>query len=224
MAENLEKWIEELLKLDDAEDRMTDKQIKILKAAIEIFSEKGYAATSTSEIAQKAGVAEGTIFRHYKTKKDLLISIVAPLITKIITPIALKDFNKVLGASYPQYEDFLRAIIHNRLQFAKKNLHLIKILIQEIPFHPELQAQFKEHVAKKVLERFEKVVVYFQEKGDLRSIPTYTVIRFTISAAMGFIISRVLLVPELEWDDEKETELSIDLIMHGLSAKSSSQG
>lgn len=220
MAENLEKWIEELLKLDDAEDKMTDKQIKILKAAIETFSEKGFAATSTNEIAQKAGVAEGTIFRHYKTKKDLLISIVAPLITKIITPIALKDFNKVLEATYPQYEDFLRAVIQNRLKFAKKNLSLIKILLQEIPFHPELQAQFKEHVAKKVLGRFEKMVEYFQEKGDLHSIPTYTVIRFTVSAIMGFIIARVLLVPELEWDDELETELSIDLIMHGLSAKS----
>lgn len=48
---------------------LTPKQAKILQAAVEIFAEKGYAATSTSEIAKRAGVAEGTIFRHYKTKK-----------------------------------------------------------------------------------------------------------------------------------------------------------
>lgn len=54
------------------EEGLTEKQKKIIIAAIESFSEKGYAATSTSEIAKKAGVAEGTIFRHYKTKKIYL--------------------------------------------------------------------------------------------------------------------------------------------------------
>lgn len=52
-----------------ANQDLTPKQAKILQAAVEIFAEKGYAATSTSEIAKRAGVAEGTIFRHYKTKK-----------------------------------------------------------------------------------------------------------------------------------------------------------
>lgn len=51
------------------EEKMTPKQIAILEAAIEIFSDKGYSAAATSEIAQKAGVAEGTIFRYYKTKR-----------------------------------------------------------------------------------------------------------------------------------------------------------
>lgn len=48
---------------------LTERQKKIVAAAIESFAEKGYSATSTKEIAQKAGVAEGTIFRHYKTKR-----------------------------------------------------------------------------------------------------------------------------------------------------------
>lgn len=41
----------------------------VLKAAVKIFSEKGYSAATTSEIAKEAGVAEGTIFRYFKTKK-----------------------------------------------------------------------------------------------------------------------------------------------------------
>src|SRR5690554_2141452 len=73
MQQSNEQWIEQLLKMND-DVKMTEKQSRIIQAAVEIFSEKGYAASSTSEIAQKAGVAEGTIFRHYKTKKDLLMS------------------------------------------------------------------------------------------------------------------------------------------------------
>src|SRR3954452_23148343 len=96
------------------EEKLTDKQKKILISAIESFSEKGYASTSTSEIAKKAGVAEGTIFRHYKTKKELLTSIVVPLMTKLIGPLVVKDFYKVLDKKYDRVEDFLRATIENR--------------------------------------------------------------------------------------------------------------
>lgn len=83
--ESMEQWIHELNNIDDG--KMTQKQFKIIEAAIEVFAEKGYAGSSTSEIAQKAGVAEGTIFRHYKTKKDLLLSIVSPMMSKLIAPL-----------------------------------------------------------------------------------------------------------------------------------------
>src|SRR5690625_6761270 len=94
----------------------------ILAAATELFAEKGFAATSTSEIARKAGVAEGTIFRHYKTKKELLLSIVGPIMAKFIAPFIIDDFKKVLDQHYEYYEDFLKAVIENRRQFLEDNM------------------------------------------------------------------------------------------------------
>src|SRR5690554_6131964 len=110
MQKPIENWVEELLKMND-EEKMTDKQSRIIQAAIETFSEKGYAGSSTSEIAQKAGVAEGTIFRHYKTKKDLLLSIVAPMIVNIMAPVLMKQFAKIINAPYESFEDFLKSVI-----------------------------------------------------------------------------------------------------------------
>ncbi len=54
---------------------MTEKQEKILNAALELFAKEGYRATSTSKIAKKAGVSEGLIFRHYVNKEVLLKAI-----------------------------------------------------------------------------------------------------------------------------------------------------
>lgn len=51
-------WADEFYQLLD-EEKMTEKQKKIVQASIEVFAEKGYAGSSTSEIAKKAGVAEG---------------------------------------------------------------------------------------------------------------------------------------------------------------------
>ncbi|MCB0822897.1 MAG: helix-turn-helix transcriptional regulator [Bacteroidales bacterium] len=54
---------------------MTEKQEKILKSALELFAKEGYHATSTSKVANNAGVSEGLIFRHFKNKEGLLMAI-----------------------------------------------------------------------------------------------------------------------------------------------------
>lgn len=54
---------------------MTDKKANILSAALELFANEGFNATSTSSVAKKAGVSEALIFRHFQNKKGLLDAI-----------------------------------------------------------------------------------------------------------------------------------------------------
>lgn len=49
-----------------------DKRMMILDAAGELFSKSGYHLTSMKDVADKAGIAVGTIYLYYKTKEDLL--------------------------------------------------------------------------------------------------------------------------------------------------------
>lgn len=211
-----EQWIEELLTLGK-DEKLTPKQISILQAAIEVFSEKGYSATSTSEISQKAGVAEGTIFRYYKTKNDLLLAIVGPTMSRMLAPFVLQNFNGVLDMPYDSFEEFLRAFMINRLDFARKNFKILKILIQEIPFQPTVRAQFVENILSKILERVIDIVEHFKEKGEIIEVPTPTLIRFTLSSVVGYLMNRLLLQPDKDWNDEEEINLTIAFIMHGIS-------
>lgn len=55
---------------------MTEKQEKIVHAALELFAEEGYKSTSTSKVAKRAGVSEGLIFRHFTNKEGLLDAII----------------------------------------------------------------------------------------------------------------------------------------------------
>jgi AcrR family transcriptional regulator len=212
------------LKIDqliDGEEELTDKQKKIIVSAIESFAEKGYSATSTSEIAKKAGVAEGTIFRHYKTKKDLLLAIVAPVMAKFVAPFIIKDLQRVLNQDYEQFEDLLKAMLENRRDFLIKNLPTLKILMQEIPFHPELRELFKEHIALKIYAQFEKLVEHYQARGQIIEMPAYSVFRMTFTSIFGFLIARYMILPEADWDDEAEAERTIQFIMHGLAGTNS---
>ncbi|MGA9287249.1 MAG: TetR/AcrR family transcriptional regulator [Anaerobacillus sp.] len=215
--ENKISEIDELLNSESGE--LTAKQKRIVAAAVEMFSKKGFSASSTSEIARHAGVAEGTIFRHYKTKKELLLAIVTPVMTKLVAPFIVKDLDKVLDEEYEHYEDFLEAMVRNRQAFIRKHFPIIKILVQEIPFHEELRAQFIEHVAKDLYKRFEKIVVHFQDKGELIQLPPSSVVRLSITSIIGFFLARYIFLPESEWDEENEINITIQFIMNGFKAR-----
>ena len=209
-----DQMIEEMFNL---EGDLTERQKKILAAAIESFAEKGFSATSTKEIAQKAGVAEGTIFRHYKTKKHLLMSIVTPMMIKLMAPIIIKDINKVLNHHHETFEDFVRAMIDNRKKFLENNIKIIKIFIQEIPFHPELKEQYMEHVGSKVFTRLRQIVEHYQEKGQIIKLPTDTVIRLTGSTIIGYFVTRYGILPNADWDEEAEIDATVQFLMKGLA-------
>ncbi|MCB0622308.1 MAG: TetR/AcrR family transcriptional regulator [Saprospiraceae bacterium] len=67
---------------------MTDKQTRLLDAALELFANDGYNATSTSKVAKAAGVSEGLIFRHFGNKRGLLDALMAEAERKLATVLA----------------------------------------------------------------------------------------------------------------------------------------
>ena len=78
---------------------MTDKQEKILEAALELFANEGYAATATSKIAKKASVSEGLIFRHFENKQGLLDALIMEAevrLGKIFGPILFESDPKLV--------------------------------------------------------------------------------------------------------------------------------
>jgi TetR/AcrR family transcriptional regulator len=53
-----------------------DRRRQLIEAAMDLFSRKGFAGTTTKEIALAAGVSEAIIFRHFATKRDLYTAII----------------------------------------------------------------------------------------------------------------------------------------------------
>lgn len=61
--------------MDPAARERTDKHDLILDAAIEVFAEKGFHHARISDIARRAGVADGTIYLYFRNKDDVLLTI-----------------------------------------------------------------------------------------------------------------------------------------------------
>lgn len=197
-------------------EQMTEKQRRIVESALEVFSERGFAGASTSEIAKRAGVAEGTIFRHYKTKKDLLIGVVAPFFFRFVAPALLREVVDLVEEDHATFEDFVRALYKNRLQFLRRHEQRIRVVAQELPFHPEVRALVEEQIVATMLPKFTGLIERFQEKGEIVRVEPSSVLRIIMSMMTSYAALRFVFAPHREWDDEAENELNIKVVVDGL--------
>lgn len=203
-----------------AEEKLTEAQQRVLDAAVEVFAERGFHGTSTAEIAKRAGVAEGTIFRHFKTKKDLLFGAVAPLFVRMVTPVMAHGMRELAAAQHPRLEDFLRALFKNRLEVVVSHPRLMRIVVQELPFQPELRDRFKQSLVETLFPIIQKELLRFQQTGQIAPMPPERVGRLIASVFAGYFMARVFISPEYPWNDEEEMEAMLRFITQGLAPPS----
>ena len=185
------KWLKDIF---NETEKITEKQKLIIKAAIELFSKQGYAATSTREIAQKAGVAEGSIFKLFTTKKDIILWITKHIINTALFPLISSGIHELMEKQFDSREDFLSAFLENRLELIQEGVPLFKILIQEIPFQPEIRAMLLEQFKKLPLDMIAKKLISIEANSDFDETEIMNLI---ISCISGFFLFRIMVFPEI---------------------------
>ena len=64
-----------------------------------------------------------------------------------------------------------------------------------------------------------KVIEHYRQQGVVIDMPAQSTIRFIMSSGIGLLVSMLLIIPELDWDEEAEIERTVQMIMHGISAE-----
>ena len=201
---------------------LSDKEKRILEAAISIFNEKGFSATTTNEIAKQAGVAEGTIFRYFKTKKDILSSLIVHMINLMSHKVVLASIEKILtNSSNMTIEDVLRNVISDRLNLVSKFLPLFKVVMSEALFHEDIREALYNNILLKANEIFKPFYKRMVESGQIRNDIDYSIIvRSVIGNIVMFILPKMLYPDKLK-PLEQETEVNqiISVLMSGIRLK-----
>ncbi|MGX7068512.1 TetR family transcriptional regulator [Gemella bergeri] len=120
-----------------SEANMPAGKKKIILAAIDLFSKKGFHGTSTAKIAETAGMSQATLFKYFKTKDDLLNSIISAGFPPILASF-------VAGINQEKnLEDMIHLLVFNRFEFMKKNQKLVRIFFQEFIINKEFNSNLK---------------------------------------------------------------------------------
>lgn len=190
-----------------------ERRQDILEAALSIFTKKGYNGSTTAEIARAAGVAEGTIFRHFATKKELLIATLKP---KLLDGIIYLDKHHKEASP----EEFFRCFLKNRLALIKENDALFRFMFAEAQYHREV----KEALFKVIFEQGVKIVKPWYEmgveRGDFRPLPFIPTLRSFMGMVMFYgIFSHAFPSLSPEETLEEATDHMLEIFFRGLLAK-----
>ena len=203
-------------KLSSKTPKLSSKrEQEILDAAVRVFSRKGFNGATTKEIASEAGVAEGTIFRYFKTKKDILLSLVGPYLAQSLTD----AIEEVSGATD---EVILTAIIKNRLDIIKKNSNLIMLLFTEAQFHPELREKFTEKVVLKVAVVLEQLITTRIKQGAYKEVDPQIATRIFVGMMGIFILWKTYLSGDkyISFDENTVIKNVVDIFLNGIRIES----
>lgn len=104
----------------------------ILKAAIEVISDKGLDKTSISDIVRKAGIAQGTFYLYFQSKNDLIPAIAENLLSITLAGIQEKARSKA------SFWDVLDVVIDETLRMTELHKHIIVLLYSGLALHHSL--------------------------------------------------------------------------------------
>ncbi|MCL2833839.1 MAG: TetR/AcrR family transcriptional regulator [Treponema sp.] len=198
---------------------LSQKQKAIISAAVGLFSEKGYAATSTKEIAVRAGAAEGTIFKQFPTKKDLMLWLTARIINNALFPLVSVRITELLKKPFGSAEEFLAALFTNLMESMREGIPLFKIVIQEMPFEPKIRAMLVTQIKKLPLKDVAEKLRALDRGTEQIKFSEGDIIRILITCIAGFFVLRNIVAPELFADVRPKKDLAafIKFISRGIT-------
>ncbi len=192
----------------------THPKTRILAAALPLFAHKGYNKTTTKDLAKNANVAEGTIFRYFSSKKDILSELATngwvEILTELLTELSEMESYQAIGK-----------MMRKRMFRFKESQNLFKVCFLEAQFHPELRDRIQSEVIDKMTDVAEAFFITAMEKGIYRRMNPKIVAQVFLGMFVitGFstetIIDHNVSVQELQ----EMAEGIADIFLHGVLAK-----
>lgn len=137
---------------------------RLVRAALELFTSQGYHASTTPQVARRAGVAEGTIYRHFASKEQLLNDIYRG---------AVRVFTQVVREtpSRTSCRERMADIAARWGEVAAADAPLVKLVFVAPP--TSLLDEDSRRAHEEMRLELEKVVASGKSSGEVRAGPAY---------------------------------------------------
>ncbi|GAX01383.1 TetR/AcrR family transcriptional regulator [Secundilactobacillus silagei] len=194
---------------------LSPKQRKVLQASLTLFAQKGYENTSTLDIAHLAGVSEGTVFKHFKTKDGLLQAILKPFIHDIFPRVADEFLITLHQSPFDDFDSFLRYAVHDRMVYAMDNRPEMKIFIQQMVKDPSIMTSLTKRLGKLLQGGVDTLFRDYKKKGQLVDWDSMRIIRMVSGVIVGYLIPNIIM-SDTPLDVDKTTDEVCEFLMDGL--------
>jgi AcrR family transcriptional regulator len=143
--------------------KAAERRNAILKAALDEFSERGFAAARLDDVARRAGVAKGTIYLYFKDKEALFQELVRFQIGPVVGAL-----EAVLASDLP-----LAVIVEHALDIFVREIYgthrkqVLRLIISEGPRFPALAEFYYREVLAHILKAVRARLARAVERGEI---------------------------------------------------------
>jgi AcrR family transcriptional regulator len=190
---------------------VTARQGQILQAAAKVFAEKGFSHATIRDVAQAAGIADGTIYNYFKNKDALLLGILDQLNE---TPERAAQFAEAASLGLEQWT-------HQYFQkryaaFSGEGRRVFQVVLAEALGNRELRAAYAGQVAQPTYAVAEAFFRQWMAEGALRPLDPAVTTRLVSAMFLGVLVLQLIGDPVLDTHEAELPGLMADLILHGL--------
>jgi AcrR family transcriptional regulator len=147
---------------------------RILSAAVDLFADHGYDATSVSQVISRAGVAKGGFYHHFASKDDLLFAVYGDLITR-----QLDGMNRILAERLSAAET-LRALIVDLVETTAESAREALVFSRELSQLGNRRIMQMRSQRRRYHNAVTRLVSEAQQRGEFRAVVSPEIVTFTI--------------------------------------------
>jgi TetR/AcrR family transcriptional regulator, fatty acid metabolism regulator protein len=190
------------------------KRERILDAAVRVFAQEGFYNAKVSQIAQVAGVADGTIYLYFKSKDDLLISLFEDRMERIN-----QNLRDAL-ASETGAANQLRRVVRLHLELIESNRHMAEVICVELRQSSKFIKEYANPKFAEFLRLIAGAVAAGQEAGELRNDIDPQLIARSLFGALDEIALAWLVKGKQKMDLSRAADQLGHLFIDGLKQRS----
>lgn len=188
---------------------------ELMQAALEVFAERGFAATRLDEVAQRAGVSKGTVYLYFESKEALFKAAVEAAMTP-----ALEAAEALAADVTKPSAELLRCFVFGWWQMVGATAlgGLPKLLVAEAGNFPELARWFHDNMISRAQRALTSIIELGVARRDFRPLSPPVAARIVFAPMFAYALWRRAFggcMTDLP-DPEPYFSLAADMLTHGL--------
>lgn len=194
---------------------------ELLDAALDLFVEKGFAATRSEEVAARAGVSKGTLFLYFPSKEELFKAVVRENISGRFAEWN-QEFETFQGSSADMVRHCMRIWLE-RIALTPAS-GITKLMISEARNFPELAAFYQQEVIQPATALIRRILQRGVDSGEFRPLDV-ELSTYSLVAPMLFLIMMkhslgACMPPDAVLDPERYVAVQVENLLSGLCTRS----